>query len=165
MKYIYLTAFMLVTVLSHGQKSSLLQNVNNRAKVLKHKLNKTGDSLILNSEKVIEKVEIYNSGFEKKFPIFNNNAKIPIANIPSGRYVTEVKLPGKLILITLLLEDNIKPEPYKIVSKPKSNNLEKSHDLFGGSNKKRIARKKVEKIIKSPVSKSCLLYTSPSPRD
>ncbi len=143
-----------MTLLSYGQRSSLLQNINIRAKELKHELNRTGDSLILHSEKVIEKVEIYNSEFEKKFPIFNNNARIPIANIPSGRYVTEVKLPGKLILITLLLEDNIKPKPYKVISKIKNKSPEETHDLFGNSKKKKATRKKVEKLIKSPLAKS-----------
>ena len=143
-----------MTLLSYGQESSLLQNVNFRAKELKHNLNKTGDSLILNSDKTIEKVEIYNSNFEKKFPIFSNNARISIANIPSGRYVTEVKLPGKLILITLLLEDNLIPKPHTIVSKPKSHSAEKTHDLFGSTKKRRFTRKKVEKIIKSPQTKS-----------
>lgn len=158
MKSIYAIAFVMMTLLSYGQKSSLLQNVNLRAKELKHKLNKTGDSLIFNSDKIIEKVEIYNSNFEKKFIVNSYSAKIPLTYMPSGRYVTEVKLRGKLILITLLVEENMIPEPYEsnpkshitktkpfkrepnsfrtIASKSKTSNLNESHNLFGSSRSK-----------------------------
>jgi hypothetical protein len=94
--------FLLLAVNTYGQKSTLIQNIDFRAKGLSHSLNKTGDSLILESNKTIYKVEIFNSNFEKKFNVSNNKIKIPLNKIPVGRFITEVKLPGKLVVITLL---------------------------------------------------------------
>lgn len=152
MKYIYTTVFLLLTVICYGQKSSLLQNVNSRAKELKHHLNKSGDSLILSSDKIIEKVEIYNSKFGMKFMIFNHKARIPLLEMPSGRYVTEVKLRGKLILITLLIEENHKAQPLKVSNKRNTRDkLEETHDLFGNK-KERLAKKTKPKKIIEPQS-------------
>ena len=64
MRKLYTIVFLLLTMLSYCQKSTLLQNVNIRAKELKHSLNKTGDSLILEAERTIYRVEIFNRDFE-----------------------------------------------------------------------------------------------------
>ncbi|MFP4846968.1 hypothetical protein [Winogradskyella sp. PE311] len=89
-------------ICTYGQKSTLIQNIDYRAKGLNHSLNKTGDSLILESDETIFKVQIFNSQFDKEFLVSNHKIKIPLHNIPVGRFVTEVKLPGKLVLITLI---------------------------------------------------------------
>jgi len=60
MRILYTIVFLLLTTSIYGQKSTLLQNINVRAKELKHSLNKTGDSLILEGERTIYKVEIFN---------------------------------------------------------------------------------------------------------
>jgi hypothetical protein len=93
---------MLLTIYTYGQKSTLIQNINPRAKELKHSLNKTGDSIILQSKAPIKRVAIFNDGFEKTFDVKHTEVKIALHNIPVGRFVTEVKLNNKLIIITLL---------------------------------------------------------------
>lgn len=94
--------FLFLTLWCYGQNSTLLQNIDYRAKELKHSLNKTGDTLILNSERDIIKVDIFNSDFEKTFLVNDRSTKIPLVNFPNGRYVTQVKVHDKLIIITLL---------------------------------------------------------------
>ncbi|WP_296382804.1 hypothetical protein [Winogradskyella sp.] len=102
---------LLLTTLGYGQKSTLIQNINVRAKELKHSLNKTGDSLILEGKRPIDKVEIFNDNFEKKFIVNHHKAKIPLHNIPLGRFVTSVKVDDKLIIITLLRHKTLKELP------------------------------------------------------
>ena len=57
---------------------------------------------MLESEVNIYKVNIYNDSFEKTFLVEDKKTQIPLAGIPNGRYVTEVKLKDRLIIITLL---------------------------------------------------------------
>lgn len=98
----YTLVFLFLTALAYGQNSTLFQNINFRAQELKHNLNQAGDSLLLNSERKIHSVEIFNRDFEKSFEINSSSASIPLNEIPVGRYTTEVKLNNKLIIITLL---------------------------------------------------------------
>lgn len=91
-----------LTALMYGQNSTLFQNINVRANELKHHLNETGDSLLLNGKRKIHFVDIFNSDFEKRFIVNNKAASIPLKDIPVGRYTTEVKLNNKLIIITLI---------------------------------------------------------------
>jgi hypothetical protein len=98
----YTLVFLFLTAFMYGQNSTLFQNINYRAQELKHNLNETGDSLLLNSNRTIYSVEIFNNDFEKRFTVNSINATIPLNEIPVGRYTTEVKLNDKLIIITLL---------------------------------------------------------------
>ncbi|WP_299125121.1 hypothetical protein [uncultured Winogradskyella sp.] len=107
MRRLYTFAFLLLTTLGYGQKSTLLQNVNTRAKELKHKLNDTGDSLILKCERTIYRVEIFNKDFEKSLIVKDSKVKIPLKDIPVGRFVVEAVLPDRLIVITLLRNEII----------------------------------------------------------
>jgi hypothetical protein len=102
MKHTFTIICLLLTAIVYGQKSTLIQNYNPRAKDLKHHLNKTEDSLILESNRLIEKVGIFNSAFEKKLYLYKNKVKISLKDVPVGRFVTEVKYDDKLILITLI---------------------------------------------------------------
>jgi hypothetical protein len=126
MRRLYTFAFLLLTTLAYSQKSTLLQNVNTRAKELKHNLNKTGDSLILECERTIYRVEIFNKDFEKSLIVKDSKVKIPLRDIPVGRFVVEAVLPDRLIVITLLRNETINnpinaPRPKRKVS------------LFGGT--------------------------------
>lgn len=102
MKKGFTILFLFLTSLSFSQNATLLKNVDFRAKELKHNLNKTGDTLILESTRTISKVTIFNSAYEKLFLVNKNATKIPIADLPIGRFVTEVKIHEKLIIITLI---------------------------------------------------------------
>lgn len=96
-----------MTAVMFGQETSLIKNINYRAKELKHALNTSGDSLILESEFDIIKVNIYNDKFDKTFIVENKKTKIPLADLPQGRFVTEVKVKDKLIIITLLRHNTL----------------------------------------------------------
>ena len=104
-------AFLLLTTLVYCQKTTLLQNKNPRAKELKHKLNKTGDSLILESKRTIYRVEIFNREYGKALNVKDSKVKIALDDIPMGRFVVEATLIDKLILITLLRDGSFSSEP------------------------------------------------------
>lgn len=95
--------FLLLTTLFYGQNATLLQNIDYRAEELKHGLNKTGDTLILEGQRDITKVAIFNDNFERSIVVDSKQTKIPLTDFPNGRYVTEVKVHNKLIIITLIL--------------------------------------------------------------
>ena len=109
MRTLYAIVLLLLTTSVYSQKSTLLQNVNVRANELKHRLNKTGDSLILEGERSIYKVEIFNKDFEHSLIVKDSKIKIPLNNIPVGRFVVEAALPDKLIIITLLRNEALPP--------------------------------------------------------
>jgi hypothetical protein len=95
-----------LTLFCYGQKSTLLENVNYRAKELKQSLSKNGDSLILIAERKIYKVEIYNSSLEKLITVEDTEVKIPINDLPVGRYVVDATLINKHIIMTLLRDEH-----------------------------------------------------------
>ena len=99
----YITIFLLLlTPFVYSQKSTLFKNVNHRASELFHSLNETADTLILKGDHTIDKVEIFNDHFEKTYPINKKQVKIALNDIPVGRFITEVKVNDKLIIITLV---------------------------------------------------------------
>jgi len=106
MRLLYTLVFLILTSIVYGQKSTLLQNVNVRAKELKHHLNDTGDSLVFTCERTIYEVVIFNDDFERVIKVKDSEAKIPIADIPVGRYIVEALLSDKLIVITLLRNES-----------------------------------------------------------
>ena len=131
MKLLYTIVFLLLTSIVFGQKSTLFQNVNVRAKELKHKLNDSGDSLVFNCERTIFEVVIFNDDFERVIKVRDNEATISIADVPVGRYIIEALLSDKLIVITLLRNepiDSFEQEPL----------ITDSSDLFG----KKVEQKK-----------------------
>ena len=108
MRTIFTIVILLFTAFAYGQKSTLIQNINDRATELKHNLNHSRDSLILEGQRLIDRVTIFNDDFEKTFEVKHNKANIPLHNIPVGRFITEVKLNDKLIIITLLRHETLK---------------------------------------------------------
>lgn len=128
MKILYTTVFLLLASLVYGQKSTLYQNVNVRAKELKHNLNKTGDNLILKCERTIYEVVIFNDDFERVVRVRDNEAIVPIADLPVGRYIIEVLLSDKLVVITLLRNEAFElPDAAPLISD--------TSDLFGRKSK------------------------------
>ena len=122
MKHICRIACLLLTTLIFSQESSLIQNINFRAKDLKHSLNTNGDSLLLESEFDISKVNIYNDTFEKSYIVDKQKTKIPLVHIPNGRFVTEVKIQDKLIIITLIRHKTLPISENPIVDTDLDNN-------------------------------------------
>ena len=126
MRILYPIAFLLLTTSIYAQKSTLLQNINVRAKELKHSLNKTGDSLILDGERTIYKVDIFNKDFEQSLIVKDSKVIIPLKDIPVGRFVVEAAMPDRLIVITLLRNETISAP----INTPR---LNKKVSLFGSA--------------------------------
>jgi len=95
------------TAISFGQDIILLKNTNPRAKELKHNLNHTKDSLIIGCENTIFKVEIFNEDYEKLIIVEDNEAHIPLNDLPAGRFVVEAQLSNKIIVMNLFRHDYV----------------------------------------------------------
>ena len=106
MRQLHFIVLFLLSSLVYGQKSELIQNVNNRAKELLHHLNTSEDSIIFKSERTIYEIMIFNDDFERIIKVKDTEAKILIADIPVGRYAVEAVLIDKLIVITLLRNES-----------------------------------------------------------
>ena len=119
MRTLFTLVFLLLTTLAYCQKTTLLQNTNPRAKELKHKLNKTGDSLILEGERTIYRVEIFNQEYGKAISVKNSKIIVALDDIPKGRFVVEATLIDKLILITLLRNESYNEEELIVPIIPK----------------------------------------------
>ncbi|MUU78879.1 hypothetical protein [Winogradskyella endarachnes] len=146
MKTLYTFVFLLLASLVYGQKSTLYQNVNVRAKELKHNLNKTGDSLILKCERTIYEVVVFNDDFERVVKVRNKEITIPIADVPVGRYIVEALLSDKLIVITLLRNEPFElPDVAPIVTD--------TSDLFGTktTSKQELIAKAETPVIKEEI--------------
>lgn len=124
MRLQYTLVFLLLTALAYGQKSTLYQNVNVRAKELKHNLNEAGDTLVIKCERTVYEVVVFNDDFERVIKVRDTDAKIPIADIPVGRYIVEALLSDKLIVMTLIRNESFDlPKPDATITD--------SSDLFG----------------------------------
>ncbi|WP_299519638.1 hypothetical protein [Winogradskyella sp.] len=133
LKNFFSLVFMALMIVCYGQKSTLLQNINYRAKELKHSLNEKGDTLILESAKTIYSVDIFNQDYEKTVEVKGNETAIPLHDTPMGRLVVQAKMSGKRILMTLLRHEKIEYTPANtssdetlILSRPKLQYLNSS---------------------------------------
>ncbi|WP_073084859.1 hypothetical protein [Winogradskyella jejuensis] len=75
--------------------------MNFRAKELKHYLNKAEDSLILEGERTIYKVNIFNKDYDETIKVKDKKIEIPLYDLDIGRYVIEAVLLDKRIIIVL----------------------------------------------------------------
>jgi len=97
-----------VTLFTFGQNATLLKNYNPKVKELKHNLNTTKDSLLLDCEKTIHQVDIFNEDFEKIITVDSNSSKIALNDMPEGKFVVEVKLVDKIVVMHLVIYQNIR---------------------------------------------------------
>jgi hypothetical protein len=82
-----------------------LKNFNPKVKELRHSLSTTNDSLLITCEKTIYKVEIFNEDYENIITVDGFEAKIPLNELPFGRFVVEVKLGDKIVVMHLIKRD------------------------------------------------------------
>jgi len=111
-KFLYTILLILSTFVINAQESILIPNTNIDAKELVHSLNKTNDSLVLNCDYIIYKVEIFNSEYMKIYEINKKEIQLPLTELPLGRFSIAVFTNRKIIMINLL-----RNKPYTI-SKP-----------------------------------------------
>ncbi|SDI38441.1 hypothetical protein [Winogradskyella thalassocola] len=100
-KNISILLVLLLTTISYGQKITLLQNTNPKAKELRHGLNATMDSLVLECDSKIQKVEIFNEDYEQIVIVEANKTRISLKDIPIGNFIIETKLAEKIIVLDL----------------------------------------------------------------
>ncbi|WP_299117600.1 hypothetical protein [uncultured Winogradskyella sp.] len=100
-----------LSTMVYGQKSTLIQNVNFRAKELKHYLNKAEDSLILEAKRTIYKVNLFNKDYDETIEVKDKKITIPLYDLDIGRYVIEVVLLDKRIIIVLFRNEPLL-DPY-----------------------------------------------------
>jgi len=81
---------------------TLVKNFNPKAQELKHTLNNSRDSLVLECKNTILKVDIFNEDYEKITTVNSKNVKIPLLELPLGEFVVEAKLSDKIIRIDLV---------------------------------------------------------------
>lgn len=161
LKNFTILVFMFLMMASYGQKSTLLQNINFRAKELKHSLNKDGDSLILESEKTIYSVDIFNQDFEKTVEVDDNEIKIPLNGTPLGRLVVQAKMADKRIIMTLLRHVAIEEKPIIKKHRPRLKttdlvafediNLSLKVNAFGVDTRTVLLIKPIEPIITTTI--------------
>ncbi|WP_299101854.1 hypothetical protein [uncultured Winogradskyella sp.] len=108
--------YLLLTSFVYGQKSTLFQNKNSRALELKHELNKTNDSLILKCDRTIFEVVFFNDDFERVVRVRKKEAKIAITDLPVGQYIIETLLRDKLIVLTLVRNEEFKLPKQDIIA-------------------------------------------------
>lgn len=151
---------MLVSIYTgYSQNAILLKNFNPKVKELKHNLNKSRDSLSLVCESRIIKVDIFNEDYEQSLEINNFHSLIPLQDLPTGKFVVEVKLVDKIVEMHVIKQDNVKrdkdsnaeiknlvegngmmlDEELKVIKNPPKNSFEL---LLNGAKKKQKKNKK-----------------------
>ena len=102
--------FMLCNEVSAQQDYALLEpNVNVRANGITHYLNKTKDTLLLKSDKMINKVYAVNMKYEREVDtkINANSHKVPLTELSKGKHVfVVVQSPLRIVFVVRVLQDN-----------------------------------------------------------
>lgn len=86
----------------------LEKNVNVRASGLIHKLNKTKDTLLLSSDKKINKVYSINMDYVREVDTYINKKtfKVPLNNLSKGKHVfVVVQSPMRIVFVVKILKD------------------------------------------------------------
>ena len=129
---------------SQNRPTRVKKNTNSNAKELFHDLNESGDSLILKSDYRIYRVEIMRSDFSKHYEAFEKSVKIPLYDLPRGRFSVLVSTNRKLILFNLFKDDiierpneitplNIKENINEINSLPRIADIKTKELSFSGN--------------------------------
>jgi hypothetical protein len=150
--------FLLLALVVKSQNSTLIQNINYRAAELTHHLNTLGDSLILEGSRTISKVEIFNDNFTKTFTVENNKTIIPLADIPIGRFVTEVELEEKLIIITLLRHETIDATAQPLMRLSDNATIQNELDIEHTLNRKHVTDKSLNRKINKNAGEKVRFY-------
>lgn len=95
------------TIINYGQNFTLIKNKHPKAKELIHHLNSTRDSLMLECEAKILKVDIFNEDYEKVVTVEDFKIQISLKDVPVGKFVIEAKLIDKIIVMDLIRQNTI----------------------------------------------------------
>ena len=96
------------TLCAQNDFALLEKNVNVRAKSVKHILNKTKDTLLLTSDKKINRVYAVNMDYKREVEA-NINAKsfkVPLSKLSKGKHVfVVVQSPLRIVFVVKILKD------------------------------------------------------------
>lgn len=106
------------TLTCYSQNFTLIKNTHPQARELKHSLNKTNDSLVLECDHKIVNVEFFNEDFEKIVIVEDLKTKIALADFPEGKFIIEAKLTDKIILIDLIKHEEQKTNELININEP-----------------------------------------------
>ena len=100
---VILTILLGYTLQAQNHFAKLEQNRNSQAKELIHTLNKTRDTLILKSDKIINSLYTLNHDDTRNidFEIDSTNYKFPLNKLPKGKHVFVAVLEPKLIVFVV----------------------------------------------------------------
>lgn len=86
--FIVAFGFGIQSVVAQSTFATIIKNVNVRAKGVKHSLNATKDTLLLESNKKINYVYAINRDYKKELYDFidDKSYKVPLSNLKSGKY-------------------------------------------------------------------------------
>lgn len=108
------------TLNAQEQYAKLEKNKNIQAKGLIHKLNKTKDTLILQSDTKINYLYSINKNYGRDFDFYIDTTyyRLPLNKLPKGKHVlVAVQSPKRIVFVVRILKDIPKSEPVKVVSK------------------------------------------------
>lgn len=101
---------MSLTTLSFSQELTFHKNKSYAARNLGlvQKLNKSGDSLILESDKkIIRQVDILNDDYLESVDINSNKGKVNLKQLPIGNYVLQARIGRRRIVMFLEVKEDI----------------------------------------------------------
>lgn len=107
------------TLQAQESYAKLEKNRNIQAKNLIHKLNKTKDTLILQSDKKINYLYSINKNYGRDFDVYVDTTyyELPLNKLPKGKHVlVAVQSPKRIVFVVKILKDIPKSEPVKVVS-------------------------------------------------
>lgn len=114
---IFLLSF---TLKAQNAYVKLEKNVNIQAKGLIHKLNTTGDTLILQSAKKINYLYSINKDYGRDFDFYidSTNYKLPLNKLPKGKHVfVAVQSPKRIVFVVRILKEIPKMQSKDLIAK------------------------------------------------
>ncbi|BAO76651.1 hypothetical protein WPG_2421 [Winogradskyella sp. PG-2] len=99
--------------------AKLEQNKNIQAEGLIHKLNKTKDTLILQSDKKINYLYSINKDYGRDFDFYvdTTSYRLPLNKFPIGKHVlVAVQSPKRIVFVVKILKEIPIEQPAKIIS-------------------------------------------------
>ena len=148
-----LISLLLVCNLCYGQ--TLVKNIDQEAKHLKHNLNINKDSLILESTKFITEVIFYNKLATTKYPVHKYKTSIALDNLTLGKNTIMVREGGNYIVFNIIIDAPINTVKKEIVR----TSVEMKIDTPLITVKKEIVRKSFEIDTQINTVKSHILTT------
>ena len=107
------------TLQAQEQFATLEKNINIQAEGLIHKLNKTRDTLILQSDTKINYLYSVNKGYGREFDFYidTTSYKLPLNKLTKGKHVlVAVQSPKRIVFVVKILKDIPKEKSIDITS-------------------------------------------------